>query len=431
MSSRDFSYEKWILETYPFPAKPGLDRIRKVLSQLGDPHKHLKFVHVAGTNGKGSTACYINNILISAGFKTGLYTSPGIRSINDRIKINNKNIPDKEAALISGQLKKTIDKLIAAGMDGLSQFEIITCIAFLYFKLNKCDIVVLETGLGGRLDATNVIDSPEAAVLTTISYDHINILGNTLSEIASEKAAIIKKGCIAVCYDHDDGIAQVFKDRCSQIQAEYRKADFSKIIILDYNIEGQVFNYKNIENIYTPMLGEHQVKNAAVAIETCLALKDKGYNLDMIHIIQGIGKTYCEGRMEVLKRNPAVLIDGAHNPEGVNSLVKNLNLFFKDKKITFVLGMMEDKNVDFAIAKTLPLTKRYIAVAPGNPRAMPPEKLARLISKYSSRVCCGNTVMKGLKIALEQADTEDIICVFGSLFLIDEVKNILEGDMLE
>jgi dihydrofolate synthase/folylpolyglutamate synthase len=418
----DFSYQKWISESYNFGTKPGLDRIRAILKLLGDPQNSLQYVHIAGTNGKGSTASYINNVLMKAGYKTGLYTSPGIHSINDRVCVNNRKIDDETASQLASRIKEAIDIVISNGFEAPTQFEIITCIAFLYFNLVKCDIVVLETGLGGRLDATNVIEAPEVAVLTTINYDHMHILGNTFDQIAREKAAIIKKDCIAVCYDNVEEVNNIFHERCLEIKAEFRKVDFKKIHIEKFDINGQVFNYKDYHNVYTEMLGKHQSRNASVAIEACVALQDKGFNISYENIIEGIKSTSWEGRMEVVKRRPVLIIDGAHNAEGVDALVNNLKTYFPGKKIIFVLGMLDDKDVVTAIRSTEPVAAMYIAVSPDNARAIPAEKLAGIINEYCNNAVYNGTIKTGIEYALKSAGEEDVICVFGSLYMIDEVK---------
>src|SRR5690606_28875215 len=279
-------------------------------------------------------------ILISAGYKVGLFTSPGIHKLNDRIRVNNIEISDDELRAIFKEFNHALSKLYCFNVKevpsdfyecfeyykrnfGLVQFEIITCIAFIYYNYMKCDIVVLETGIGGRLDPTNIIDSPEVAVITTIDYDHMNILGSTLEEIAEEKAGIIKQGTTTVCYDYPDNIKRVFQDRCRELNSKLQFADFNKIRVNHRSFDGQVFDYKDIKNIRTNMLGVHQANNVVLAVEATLALINKGYKITKENILEGIKETYWEGRFEVISKEPFFIIDGAHNKEGVSTLVKN------------------------------------------------------------------------------------------------------------
>ena len=400
-------------------SKPGLDRTRELLEKLGNPEKKLKFVHIAGTNGKGSTAACVSAVLICAGYKTGLYTSPYILSFNERMQINGEHISDD--ALI-----KLVDKVrpIADNMkDPPTEFEIITALGFLYFYEQKCDIVVLEVGMGGELDSTNVIEAPEAAVITTIGFDHVKELGPTISDIARAKAGIIKPGCDVVVYGKNSEVELVFENVCKKQGANLIKTDFSRISDINFALEGIMFNFSPYGQITLPLLGSYQPNNAAVAITALELLKRKSYNIAHEHIVDGLSRTAWPGRFEILGKNPVFILDGAHNPQALEVTAESLKQHFPDKKITFIVGVMADKDVDSMIGYIAPLAKNFIAVRPNHPRAMDAETLASKLSKYNAPVTINKNLEKAVADAIKNVRETDIICAVGSLYFSGDIRN--------
>lgn len=269
----------YIHGTRKFGCKLGLENIRTLLSMLGNPHKKLKYVHVAGTNGKGSTVAFISSILIESGYKTGIFISPYIERFTERIRVNREEISKEDLARITGIVKAKVDEMLMNGLFHPTEFEIVTAIAFQYFYEMKCDVVVLEVGLGGRFDSTNVIDDSLVSIITSVSYDHMAILGDTLSKIAFEKAGIIKNNSDVVLYTQDKEVEKVVEDACSASNSTLHKVKFEGIQVVYYDIEGQIFNFGVYKNLKIKLLGAHQFKNAVVALEACKILAYKGYKI--------------------------------------------------------------------------------------------------------------------------------------------------------
>ncbi len=413
---------EYIHSTYKFGIKLGLQNIESLLSLMGNPQNKLKFVHVAGTNGKGSTVAMISSIFSEAGFKTGIYTSPFINKYNERIRINNKNISDYELAELTTAVKEKVDEMLSNGGSHPTEFEIGTAIALKYFADNNCDIVVLEVGMGGRFDSTNVIEESLVSVITTISYDHMQWLGNTLPEIAFEKAGIIKQNGTVVLYQQGKEVESVFKSVCVEKEAQLLKVDFSKLNILKYDIKGSIFDFENHKELEIKLLGHHQAKNAAVALKVVEVLQNKGYNITDDVVKKGLLNAIWPGRFEVVHFNPVVIVDGAHNREGAEVLAYNLKNYFPHKKITFIIGVLRDKEYKEIIEAVVPAAKRFVTVTPNNKRALSSKELANIISPYCKNVQDSDTIVNAMDKCISEADAEDIICVFGSLYYIGEVR---------
>lgn len=411
-----------------FGCKPGLDRIKKLLESMGNPQKFLKCIHVAGTNGKGSTVSMIAGILAESGYKAGVYTSPYIHRFSERIRINDAEISAEKIAEIIGVLKEKTEQEPFFTQDPLTEFEIITAMAFQYFKEQGCDVVVLETGLGGRLDATNAIDSPEAAVITTINYDHTDILGKSLSEIAREKAGIIKDRCDVVLYPQEQTVEMLFDEVCGQRAASLHKMDFSSLspnsFLSASSFDGaiQSFDYGDYKALEISLLGRHQINNAAVAVQTIEILRKKGYRISDRDLRAGLKKAKWPGRFEIVNHSPVVVIDGAHNAEGAKALADNLKSYYPHRKITFVCGVLADKDYREMMKPLFPLAYRFAAVTPENRRALRAETLASFLNSYHSNVMTGRTIRDTVSHCLNTASREEVICVFGSLYYIGEVR---------
>ncbi|MFB0971600.1 MAG: bifunctional folylpolyglutamate synthase/dihydrofolate synthase [Tissierellia bacterium] len=401
-------------------SKLGLSNIEVLMDLLGNPQDELKYIHIAGTNGKGSTASMLSSILTKAGYKTGLYTSPFINKFNERIQVNGENVPDEFLIQSVERLKEALDK-----MDNKpTEFEIVTALGFMYFYEVKCDIVVLEVGLGGRLDSTNIIHSPEVAVITAIGLDHTKELGENIEEIAWEKAGIIKEDCDIVIYDQDKIIVDVIKKVSDEKSSRLHIADFNKIEPLEISLKNQSFNYKEYKNIKLALLGDHQLNNAATVIETVEVLRDKGWDISKEDLYEGLENVKWPGRFEVLNENPIFIVDGAHNPQGVITLANNIEKYFKGKKITFITGVMADKEFDKMYDMIAPYAEKFVVVEPNNPRAFKYHDLGVLLhERYNVDVVEGESVSNGIKKALDEASPDDVIIAFGSLYMSGDIRS--------
>lgn len=421
----------FIHKTVWLGSKPGLSRTQHLLSLMGNPHKKLKFVHVAGTNGKGSTCAMIASVLTRAGYKTGLYTSPYINVFNERMQIDGQMISNDELCRLCEYIKPLSDSMTE---DPPTEFELITALSMEYFYRNNCDIVVLEVGMGGELDSTNVIDSPEAAVITAIDLDHTSFLGDTAEKIAEAKAGIIKEGTTAVIYECSNSVKNVFIQKCKKIGAKAHFCDFSGLKNVVFDIKKTTFDYKEYNNLAISLVGSYQPKNAAVAIEAIEVLREKGYKITDEQVRLGLHNTCWQGRFEILGEHPVFVLDGAHNPHGMRATVESLKSHFNGKKITFVVGAMADKDVSGMMDMLIPLAERFIAVKPDNPRAMEAAALAKLITDSGGAAESESTVENGVKKALSHAGKDGIVACLGSLYFSGEIRKAyykMTGDVNE
>ena len=403
--------------------KPGLERSRALLEALGNPEQSLKFVHVAGTNGKGSTAAYTASVLRKAGYRTGLYISPFILRFNERMQVDGESISDDELVRLTEEIRPFADAMT----DTPTEFELITALAMKHFLYKKCDIVVLEVGMGGELDSTNVIDTPEAAVITAIGYDHVKELGPTLADIAGAKAGIIKSGGDVVIYGGEPEVEAVFERVCAERGARLHRADYSRIFDERFTLDGIKFGFKPYGEITTPLLGTYQQKNAALAITVLEVLRDKGYKISDRDIVDGIVAVQWPGRFEILGREPIFILDGSHNPQGVEATAVSLSQYFPDRKITFVVGVMADKDVDSMIGFIAPYASSFVAVKPDYYRAMGAAELAERLSHYSVPVYTGETMKAGVSKAIELAGPDGIVCAIGSLYFSGNIREAYLG----
>ena len=400
----------------------GLDRMEKLLKLIGNPEKKLKFIHIAGTNGKGSTAAMLASVLTEAGYKTGLFTSPYIHSFHERIKVNGKNIPEEELTATITYLKRFIESM----EDKPTEFELITVIAFLYFQACQCDIVVIEVGLGGRLDSTNVIPTPEAAVITAIDMDHMNELGDTIEKIAYEKAGIIKEYGDVILYQQKESVYEVIRTICHQKSSSLHLVEFKNLEILSSNLEEQKLKFEGFKEVVIRLLGEYQQKNTAVVLKTIEVLRTKGWVISDQALHDGLKKTTWPGRFEVLNRAPCFIVDGAHNPNGVQALVKNMELYFSGKKKLFLVGVLKDKDYSTMIQLIAPYGDQWIVVQPENERALSTVDLTKILKeKYNKDVIEAANVREGVNLALKLAEEEQIIISFGSLYMVGEIREAI------
>lgn len=421
---------EYIHGTLKFGWKLGLHNITQLLELMGNPQKKLRFVHVAGTNGKGSTVAFISSILEAAGLKTGIFTSPYIERFTERIRIGGEEIPEDDLARLAAFVKEKVDVMLQQGEKHPTEFEIITAIALQYYFENSCDIVVLEVGLGGRFDSTNVIDTPMVAVITTIDYDHTERLGKTLPEIAFEKAGIIKNGGDVVLYPHEPEVERVFKDVCSERKANMHNVSFASLEIINFNVDGQTFDYNGYRSLNISLLGEHQPRNASVALETVLLLRGKGLNITDEAIRKGLANARWPGRFELLAKNPYFLIDGAHNTEGAKVLAANLKKYFPESRITFIFGVLKDKDYKSILEAVLPVAHGFITVTPDSDRALSGENLAIFISPYCNNVIVSDTIEVAIRESLAKRRNDDVVCAFGSLYYIGGIRRYFRENLL-
>lgn len=417
---------EYIQRTQNLGIKLGLRRMSILLKHLGDPHKKLKYIHVAGTNGKGSTVAFISSILVEAGYKVGIYTSPSIQRFSERIRVNSAEIPEADIARITGIIKEKVELMLDKGISNPTEFEIVTAMAFQYFAEQCCDIVVLEVGLGGRLDSTNIIESVEAAVITTINYDHMDVLGNTLLEIAFEKAGIIKKNCDVVLYPQGLAVERLFEQVCHRQRARLHKVELSSFSPVGFDKVRQEFNYEGYKSLEISLLGNYQIRNAAVAIKTIDILKEKDYQVNEEALRKGLAKAKWPGRFEIVNISPLFLIDGAHNTEGVITLVDNLRRYFPEKKITFITGILADKDYKSMMEAVIPMAKRFITVTPKNSRALSAQELAKFLKSHCVNVLVGEKTENAIRKSLDLCLNDEMICAFGSFYFIGDIREYFE-----
>ncbi len=411
--------------TNKFGRKLGLANINCLLELMGNPEKDLKVIHIAGTNGKGSTSAFISNTLIEAGYNVGLFSSPFLQIFNERIRLNNKNIPNQTLADITAFVKVKIDEMISSGKDHPTEFEIVTAVAFEYYKRENVDVVVLEVGMGGRLDSTNVINTPICTVITPIAMDHIDYLGETIEEIAGEKAGIIKDDVSVVIHPQEIKAQEVIEKITKEKNAPLTIVDLSSIEIMKETLTETKFNYEG--NIYSiSLLGRHQTRNASVAINVMKILNDTSeFSIDQKSIERGLKGTVWPGRMEILNKKPLIIIDGAHNTHGARSLRDTIEHLLKGRKVIGVIGILADKDVDEMLELVVPLLDEVIVTEPNSPRSMSYTELTSKVKKYNNHVAGYQRILEAVIEAKSKAGKDDVVLVFGSLYMIGEVRSIL------
>lgn len=400
-------------------SKLGLDRTRELLGKLNDPQKELKFIHIAGTNGKGSTAAMLSSILEEAGYRVGLYTSPFINRFNERMQVNHQPIPDEELAALTEYVRPYADAMA----DSPTEFELITALAMVWFARQKCDIVVLEVGMGGELDSTNIIDVPEAAVIAAMGLDHVKELGPTMADIARAKAGIIKEGGRVVSYGGNPEADEVIAAVCRARNASLCQPDFSAIVPGDFSLEGQTFSYKGWRGLRIPLVGAYQMNNAAVVLETVEVLRQRGWSVSDEAVRQGLADTRWPARFEVLRRDPVFIVDGGHNPHGIRATAESLRRLFPGRKITFVTGVMADKDVEHILGLIVPLADQFFTVRPDNPRAMDAGELAARIEAMGAKATACASVRDGVDRAIQAEGPHGVACALGSLYMSGEVRS--------
>ena len=396
---------------------PGLERPAELLRLMGNPEKELKYIHIGGTNGKGSTAAMTASILRKAGYKTGMYTSPHLYRFNERIQIDGQDIPDEDLAQITEYVKP-----LAQSMEDVpTEFELVFCIAVEYFKRQNCDIVVVEVGMGGELDATNVIGVPEVAVITNIGLDHTGILGNTVEEIAQTKSGIFKEGGSAVIYRSEPAVEKVLERVCTEKHMNLKKADFDSIERLSHSLEGQIFSCGGRTALELPLLGEHQLYNASVVLSVIDTLIEKGYNITEEHIRAGLKSTVWPGRFDIVSRDPLFIIDGGHNPQCFDALMKNVRDYLPGRRIVGLTGVLADKDYAEMYKPVLPFVQEFVCITPPNDRKLEAVELAKHLTAAGAKARAAETIAQGVALAKELAGKDGVVLCFGSLYSIGQI----------
>ena len=404
-----------------FGSKPGLTRIRELLERLGDPQKKLRFIHIAGTNGKGSCAAMTASILKAAGYKTGLYTSPYLYRFNERMQINGRQIEDDALAEIVSRVRPAAEAMA----DHPTEFELMTAAALLWYAQETCDVVVLEVGLGGRFDATNIIDAPEAAVIMNIGLDHTAVLGDTLEQIAFEKAGILKPGTDAVLFEQGEEATGVVRRRCEELGVPLHIADFSQLVSEFDSLYGQSFTYRG-QPYALPLLGAHQLKNAAVVLELVEVLRKKGWKLEQGDVEHGLYAVSWPGRFELVSDEPYFVVDGGHNPQCAETVRDNLLHYFPDKRRILLLGVLRDKDYPGLTAILDAAADEYVCITPASARALPAEELAEHLKRYGKPVTVCGSIRDGVTEALRRSDGDSVVCAVGSLYSVGEIRACFE-----
>ncbi len=398
-----------------------LNAIRRLLSLLGDPQRDLKFVHVAGTNGKGSVTAFLSSILSCCGIRVGVYTSPFLERFTERIRIGREEIRPEDLGRHADTVRQAVEEMKREGEALPSEFELVCAIAFLWFREQAADLVVLEVGLGGRLDATNVIECPELAVITSIGLDHTETLGDTLTKIAWEKAGIIKTGGHVLAAPQCASVDAVFQTVCWERKTVLHTAALP-VRTVRPDLDGQSFSLPGHPEFHVSMLGTYQIENAALAAQAAFLLGERGWPVTEKGVRDGLDRTQWPGRFELLSRDPAVIIDGAHNPPGARALRLSLETYFPGKRIVFVSGVLADKDYAAMLSEVLPIASRFYTVAPPTSRALSaPDLAAWLRTKGAEALPCAS-VEEAVRLAADSAGREGVVCAFGSLYYIGQVR---------
>lgn len=402
----------------------GLTGIQELCRRLGNPQNAIKFVHVAGTNGKGSVSAYITSVLYEAGYNVGTYSSPAVFENEEIIRFNKEPITKEDFADIVARVKCGADKMIQDGLRQPSLFEVQTAAAFLYFKDRQCDIAVLEAGLGGAEDATNVIDKPLLAVLTSISMDHTEYLGDTIAKIAENKSQIIKEGCHVVTAIQEPDALAVIEKRAENMKCKVHITEKAKFSDVEYGMPVQSFSYDKFKNMKIRLLGKYQTENAATALEAIKALQEKGYVISGEMVEKGLFNTSWTGRFSIINENPLFVIDGAHNADAAKRLAESIELYFNGKRIIYIMGILKDKDFDKIISTTAGYADSIITVeTPTAQRTLKSGELAAAVRKYHKNVTEADSIENAVNMSLKLADKDDVIIAFGSLSYLGRLKN--------
>ena len=400
----------------------GLDTVTELLARLGNPQDDLKFVHIAGTNGKGSILAYVSTILKEAGYRVGRYISPTIFEYRERIQVNEVYISEEAVARLAERIYRAGQEMLSEGLAHPTAFEVETAMAFLYFREMNCDLVVLETGMGGLTDATNVVKTTLVAAFASISMDHMGFLGNTLEEIAKIKAGIIKPGIQVVSTVQKPRVRQVLMETCKERQASYREVQKTELLDQKVSLLEQSFTYGRRKKLKPGILGSCQFENAAAAVEVIDALGELGYPVSEEALERGLEQTKWPGRFTVVEKHPLFIVDGAHNRDAADRLLETLNLYVPKKRKIFIIGVLKDKEYDYMMSRLAPEAERIVTVmTPDNARALPAEELKETVRQYHKSVEAAESILDAVERAKSYAGEDGMVLAFGSLSYLGEL----------
>lgn len=421
---------KYLEDCNQYAGELTLEPLKEMLNRLGNPQDKLSFVHIAGTNGKGSVLAYISTVLKEAGCRVGRYISPTIFSYRERIQVNEAYISRADLIRLTERIREVGNQMLSEGLSHPTMFEAETALAFLYFAEQKCDLVVLETGMGGRMDATNVIRNTVAAVLASISMDHMGFLGDTLSEIATNKAGIIKPGCTVVTMKQKPEAEQAIQKQAEACGCPVVVSDPGQAVNRKRGLFSQAFDYGKRKETEISLSGEYQFANGALALEVIDVLKEKGYRIPEEAVRNGLRKTVWIGRFSVIAKDPYVIADGAHNRDAAKKLARTIEKYLPDKRLIYIMGVLADKEYDVVIEKTAAYASEIITVmTPDNVRALPAEDLARAVAAHNLHVQAADSIKAAVDRAYELAGKDDVILAFGSLSYLGELVREVQTRM--
>ena len=418
---------QYLSDAEKFGIIPGLDSIKRLCAKLGDPQKRLNIIHIAGTNGKGSVGCFLESVLRCAGYKTGRFVSPGVMDELEIIQLCGENISQSDFSQIITLVRSAADEIVKSGFPHPTLFELQTAAAFCFFAQKGCDIALVEVGMGGKEDSTNVIDSSLLSVITPISLEHTKFLGSTIEQIASHKGGIIKKNGCVVSALQTAGAMKVLKDICLRQSARLTVSDPQLISKREYSPLSQSFSYKGLENIKLSLLGTFQMENAALAIDACMILRDKGYKITNGDILKGLAGARWHGRFEVIRgSSPTFIIDGAHNPSGAQKLMETLDKTFAHRRITYIFGTFKDKDYESIAELTAKRAEMIYTIPTKGKRGLSAQELAKTAAKYNPNVKAMLSPQQAVKQCLNSSC--DLVLAFGSLSFLKEIKDTINGE---
>ncbi len=417
----------YVEELKKYGSVPGLDNVQRLCERLGNPQDKLKFIHIAGTNGKGSVLAFCSEILKTSGYRVGRYFSPTIFEYRERIQVNGRSVSKKELCRLMELMKGLCGEIESEGNPHPTAFEIETAMAFLYFLEQNCDVVVLETGLGGLLDATNVVKTTILEIFTSISYDHMGVLGNSLASIAEQKAGIMKSGSRALALQGEGIVMDVLEKKAKELAIPFSVANPSEITGVKSSLEKQSFRYKGYRDLAISMVGKYQLENAALSVCAMEELAKAGFPVKESAIYKGLLLTCWPGRFQILTKKPLFIADGAHNQDAAVRLAQSVQFYFTNRRIIYIIGILRDKEQDEILKVTCPLASQILTVPTPGERGLSSYELACMVKEYHDNVTATDSVQEAVELAYLLADKETVIVAFGSLSYLGNLINIVKA----